>query len=41
MPTKLITIAISEKNYRILKSLGQTGDSFNDVISGLISSVEK
>ena len=41
MPTKLTTIAISEENYRILKSLGETGDSFNDVISELIKSVKK
>lgn len=36
MTTKLITIAISQENYTILKSLGRTGDSFNDVISQLI-----
>ena len=33
---KLTTIAISHKNYSILKRLGQTGDSFNDVLGRLL-----
>ena len=30
---KLTTIAISRENYFKLKNLGQTGDSFNDVLT--------
>jgi predicted CopG family antitoxin len=33
---KLTTIAISKENYFILKRMGQTSDSFNDVISRLL-----
>ena len=29
-------IAIDESNYRALKRLGQTGDSFNDVLTILL-----
>ena len=29
-------IVISEDNYRILKTLGSTGDSFNDVIENIL-----
>jgi predicted CopG family antitoxin len=36
MSYKLKTIAISENNYSALKSLGEAGDSFNDVISKLL-----
>ena len=32
----LKTIAISTENYRILKNMGKTADSFNDVITHLI-----
>ena len=33
---KLKTIAVSERNYYKLKTLGGAGDSFNDVVSQLI-----
>ena len=33
---RLKSIAISEENYFILKSLGKAGDSFNDVICEMI-----
>jgi predicted CopG family antitoxin len=32
----LTTIALSRENYAILKSLGKTGDSFNDVLTELL-----
>jgi predicted CopG family antitoxin len=31
-------IAVSKQNYILLKSLGQAGDSFNDVVSRLLNS---
>lgn len=34
---KLTTISISQDNYLILKELGRTGDSFNDVLSRLLN----
>jgi len=33
---KTTTIAISNENYFLLKNLGKTGDSFNDVLSKLL-----
>lgn len=33
---KLKQIAISEDNYNILKKLGGTGDSFNDVLTKIL-----
>jgi hypothetical protein len=33
---KLTTISISHENYLILKGLGNTGDSFNDVLTRLL-----
>jgi predicted CopG family antitoxin len=33
---KLTTISISKENYFILKKMGQTSDSFNDVVSRLL-----
>jgi predicted CopG family antitoxin len=33
---KLTTISISKENYFILKEMGQTSDSFNDVLSRLL-----
>jgi hypothetical protein len=33
---KLTTISISYNNYLKLKKLGGAGDSFNDVISGML-----
>jgi predicted CopG family antitoxin len=33
---KLTTISISKENYFILKKMGQTSDSFNDVLSRLL-----
>lgn len=34
---KLTTIAVTWENYKELKSRGQAGDSFNDVISKLLA----
>jgi predicted CopG family antitoxin len=34
---KMHTIAIDDSNYQTLKELGSFGDSFNDVITGLIN----
>lgn len=33
---KIHTIAIDDHNYQALRSLGSVGDSFNDVVTGLI-----
>ena len=33
---KLTTISVSYENYLILKELGNTGDSFNDVLTRLL-----
>jgi predicted CopG family antitoxin len=33
---KLTTISISQENYLILKRLGDTGDSFNDVLTRIL-----
>ena len=33
---KIHTIAIDDNNYQTLRSLGSVGDSFNDVITGLL-----
>ena len=33
----LTTISVSQKNYLILKELGSTGDSFNDVLSRILA----
>jgi predicted CopG family antitoxin len=33
----MTTIAISNENYLILKKLGQTGDSFNDVLTRILA----
>lgn len=33
---KLTTISVSYENYLILKGLGSTGDSFNDVLTRLL-----
>jgi predicted CopG family antitoxin len=38
MNPNLKQIAISKQNYNLLKSLGQAGDSFNDVVSRLLKS---
>ncbi len=35
-PNKLTTISISKENHAILKTLGQTSDSFNDVLTRLL-----
>jgi len=35
------TIAIDDSNYQTLKELGNFGDSFNDVIRGLINIAKK
>ena len=36
-PYKIHTIAIDDDNYESLRKLGRFGESFNDVIRGLIS----
>lgn len=33
---KMHNIAIDDKNYQTLRSLGSVGDSFNDVVTSLI-----
>lgn len=38
MNPNLKQIAVSKQNYILLKSLGQAGDSFNDVVSRLLKS---
>jgi predicted CopG family antitoxin len=40
MSCKLRNIAISEDNYQKLKTLGKTGDSFNDVLSKVLSKTD-
>jgi predicted CopG family antitoxin len=37
--SKLTTIAVSEKNYLTLKSLGRAGDSFNDVLTEVLRKI--
>jgi predicted CopG family antitoxin len=32
----LTTIAISHENYLVLKEMGRTGDTFNDVLSKIL-----
>jgi len=40
--TKILKqIAVSEDNYRALKSLGSAGDSFNDVITAVLRGVSQ
>jgi predicted CopG family antitoxin len=34
-------ITVDERNYLALKRLGSAGDSFNDVISGLLKSTRR
>ena len=34
---KLTTISVSRENYVILKELGGTGDSFNDVLTRVLN----
>jgi len=36
MSKKLKHITISEANYLTLKTLGNAGDSFNDVVTGVL-----
>jgi hypothetical protein len=38
--TVLKLIAVSEENYLILKGLGGTGDSFNDVVTEVLKQLE-
>jgi predicted CopG family antitoxin len=35
MISKYKNISISESNYKTLKTMGQTGDSFNDVLTAI------
>jgi predicted CopG family antitoxin len=37
--TKLRHIVIDEDNYRTLKELGRTGDSFNDVLKKVLKKI--
>jgi predicted CopG family antitoxin len=37
---KLRQIAITDENYRMLKSFGKAGDSFNDVISEILKALK-
>jgi predicted CopG family antitoxin len=39
MLAKLKRIAVDEVNYQVLKNLGKAGDSFNDVITDLLTRV--
>jgi hypothetical protein len=39
MGKKLKHITISESNYLTLKTLGNAGDSFNDVVTGVLKKV--
>lgn len=41
MTQQLKRIAVSEENYRKLKSLGEAGDSFNDVVTELLKGKTK
>jgi predicted CopG family antitoxin len=34
---KLTTIAVSRQNYEVLRTMGKTGDSFNDVITNILN----
>jgi predicted CopG family antitoxin len=34
--SKYRNICVSESNYKILKEMGQTGDSFNDVLTKIL-----
>ena len=36
---RLTTISITHENYELLRNLGQTGDSFNDVLSKLLKNI--
>jgi hypothetical protein len=36
---KLTTISVSIENYLLLKQLGNTGDSFNDVLTRVLKTV--
>jgi len=37
----LTTIALSWENYETLRELGKTGDSFNDVVTKILSGIQK
>ena len=41
MLSKYKNIVISEDNYRILKELGNAGDSFNDVLTDILRLLSK
>lgn len=38
---KLTTIAVTRENYQVLKELGRTGDSFNDVLTRILKERSK
>jgi hypothetical protein len=37
IPNKMHTIAIDDNNYQTLRRLGSFGDSFNDILTSLIT----
>jgi predicted CopG family antitoxin len=39
--TKLKHITVSERNYHNLKTLGNAGDSFNDVVTQLLKCLQQ
>lgn len=41
MSSKLRQIAVDEKTYFALKRLGETGDSFNDVIRRILNKLKE
>jgi predicted CopG family antitoxin len=36
IPYKMYNIAVNDEDYQTLKTMGTVGDSFNDVVTGLI-----
>jgi predicted CopG family antitoxin len=41
MSSKFKNIVVSEANYNVLKNLGSTGESFNDVLTEVLNKVSK
>ncbi len=41
IPNKMHTIAIDDNNYHALRRLGSFGDSFNDIVTSLISMAKR
>ena len=40
MSTKFKNIVITDANYKVLKQLGNAGDSFNDVVTNILKKVK-